>query len=73
MNTKGLVAGYFSREAAIEYREIFQLMTAHDHLGTCRARLFGGGDRPSVGVWLNLRDSETLLAALNENYREQPA
>ncbi len=49
--------GYLSKEDAVHYAPVFELLTQHNRVGTCQARLTGGtGEKRSFGVLLNLRE-----------------
>jgi hypothetical protein len=63
----GRTIGYLSRENAIEYKEVFGLLAAHNHVAACRAKLIGGTPgKPTFGVLLNLRDTEELLTDIRD-------
>jgi hypothetical protein len=58
--------GYFSRDSAIAYRELFAEVKRLGYQGgACEAYLTGGeADKPSFGVVLHLADAESCLAEL---------
>lgn len=59
--------GYLSREDAIHYAPVFQLLAQHNRVGTCRARLTGGaGEKRTFGVLLNLREVDELLPFIRD-------
>jgi hypothetical protein len=59
--------GYLSREDAVHYAPVFELLARHNRVGTCRARLTGGtGEKRSFGVLLNLRELDELLTFLRD-------
>ncbi len=62
--------GYLSRENALLYQACFDIAARNGYsAGTCPARLYGGDDdRPSIGVWLDLKDPSTLLSDLRETF-----
>ena len=66
--------GYLPRDAALDYAPCFAMVSAHGHqAGMCPARIFGGdSDRPSLGIWLNLKSADTLLADLDETFGAAP-
>ena len=70
LDTQNRTLGYFPREAARAYASCFDLMRSHNRaLGTCPAAIFGGDRaRPAIGIWLNLKPPETLLADLRETF-----
>jgi hypothetical protein len=54
--------GYLSREDAVHYAPVLELLGRHAHVGSCMARLTGGTpEKRSFGVLLNLRDVDELL------------
>jgi hypothetical protein len=54
--------GYLSKEDAVHYAPVFELLARHNRVGTCRAQLTGGvGEKRSFGVLLNLREVDELL------------
>jgi hypothetical protein len=60
--------GYLSREDAVYYAPVFELLAQHKRVGTCRAQLTGGvGEKRSFGVLLNLRDLDDLLTMLRDS------
>ena len=59
--------GYFSREDAVHYSSVFNILGKHGRVGMCRAQLTGGaGDKRSFGVLLNLREADQLLVLLRD-------
>ena len=59
--------GYLSKEDAVHYAPMFELLARHNHVGTCRARLTGGtGEKRSFGVLLNLRAVDELLIVIRD-------
>jgi hypothetical protein len=59
--------GYLSREDAVHYASVFDLLTKHNRVGMCRAQLTGGvGEKRSFGVLLNLREVDELLVFLRD-------
>lgn len=60
--------GYLSRDNALEYREVFAFLTERQHVGFCRAKLIGGTPgKPTYGVLINLRETESLLTDLRDS------
>ena len=65
----GDTIGYLSREDAVRYKPVFDLLARHGHIGSCQARLTGGeGKKRSFGVILSLRESDDLLIALRDRF-----
>ena len=63
----GGTIGHLSRENALEYREVFALLSRYDHVGACRAKLIGGTPgKPTFGVLIDLRDAEELLTDIRD-------
>jgi hypothetical protein len=63
----GGTIGYLSRENAIEYKEVFAQLAAHQHVGACRAKLIGGTpEKSTYGVLINLRDTEERLMDIRD-------
>ena len=61
--------GYLSKEDAVHYAPVFELLARHDHVGTCQARLTGGtDDKRSFGVLLNLLDVGELLTFVRDRF-----
>src|SRR5262245_21115375 len=59
--------GYLSREDAVHYAPVFELLARHNRVGTCRAQLTGGvGEKRSFGVLLNLREVDELLTFIRD-------
>jgi len=59
--------GYLSKEDAVHYGPVFDLLAHHQRVGTCQARLTGGaGEKRSFGVLLSLRDADELLIFLRQ-------
>jgi HIRAN domain len=59
--------GYLSKEDAVHYSPVFELLAQHKRVGTCRAQLTGGvGEKRSFGVLLNLRDVDELLIFIRD-------
>jgi hypothetical protein len=59
--------GYLSKEDAVYYAPVFELLARHKRVGTCRAQLTGGvGEKRSFGVLLNLRDVDELLIFIRD-------
>jgi hypothetical protein len=59
--------GYLSKEDAVHYAPVFELLARHNHVGRCRARLTGGvGEKRSFGVLLDLRDVDELLIIVRD-------
>jgi hypothetical protein len=59
--------GYLSREDAVYYAPVFELLAQHNRVGRCRAQLTGGvGEKRSFGVLLNLRDVDELLILIRD-------
>jgi hypothetical protein len=53
---------YLSKEDAVYYAPVFELLARHQRVGTCRALITGGtADKRSFGVLLNLRELDELL------------
>lgn len=58
----GNTIGYLSKEDAVHYAPVFELLARHNRVGACRAQLTGGvGEKRSFGVLLNLRELDELL------------
>jgi hypothetical protein len=54
--------GYLSKEDAVYYAPVFELLAQHKRVGTCRAKLTGGTvEKRSFGVLLDLRELDELL------------
>jgi len=59
--------GYLSKEDAVYYAPVFELLAQHNRVGTCRAQLTGGaGEKRSFGVLLNLREVDELLIFIRD-------
>jgi hypothetical protein len=59
--------GYLSKEDAVHYAPVFELLARHNRVGTCRAQLTGGvGEKRSFGVLLNLRVLDELLIFIRD-------
>jgi len=59
--------GYLSKEDAVHYTPMFELLAKHNRVGTCRAQLTGGvGEKRSFGVLLNLREVDELLIFIRD-------
>jgi HIRAN domain len=64
---RGRTIGYFSREYAQDYHEVFTMLARGGHIGSCRAKLIGGvGAKKSFGAMLNIGDSEDLLVLIRD-------
>ena len=64
----GKTVGYFSRDYAIEYGDVFKFLADHGFVGACRAKLIGGiGRKKSYGVLLDVRDAESLLEEITRS------
>ena len=63
----GRTVGYFDRDYARQYREVFVLLASHNHVGACKAKLIGGvPGKKSFGVMLNIKDPETILVDVRD-------
>ncbi len=63
----GGTIGYLSRDNALEYREVFALLSRYGHVGACRAKLIGGmPGKPTLGVLIDLKDTEQLLTDIRD-------
>jgi hypothetical protein len=63
----GDTIGYLSKEDAVHYAPVFELLAQHGRIGTCRAKLTGGvGEKRSFGVLLNLREVDELLTDIRD-------
>jgi hypothetical protein len=59
--------GYLSKEDAVYYAPVFELLAQHNRVGRCRARLTGGaGEKRSFGVLLSLRELDELLTFIRD-------
>jgi hypothetical protein len=59
----GKKIGHLSREYAIEYKAVFQLLESRRLTATCSAKMFGGkSHKKNIGVWLDIETAEVLLA-----------
>jgi very-short-patch-repair endonuclease len=69
----GKKIGHLSRDYAIEYKELFELLGARGLTATCSAKMFGGrGDKLNVGVWLDIDAADVLLARFASDDDVQP-
>jgi hypothetical protein len=63
----GDTIGYLSREDAVHYAPVFELLAQHNRVGTCQARLTGGvGEKRSFGVLLSVREVDELLTFIRD-------
>ena len=63
----GDTIGYLSKEDAVHYAPVFELLTQHNRVGACRAQLTGGvGEKRTFGVLLNLRELDDLLIFIRD-------
>lgn len=64
----GRCLGYLSRERAVGYKRVLKTCGEAGLTVGCRARFAGGeGDKPSIGIWLDLAFPGRLAAMLKEN------
>ena len=67
----GALVGYLSRDDALAYQPVTQVLVAQHAAGICRAKLIGGTpNKPSIGVTLNLASPEEILPVIRQD--EQP-
>lgn len=65
---------YLSKEDAVHYGPVFDLVAQHKRVGTCQARITGGaGEKRSFGVLLSLRDADELLIFLGQTLQSGTA
>lgn len=65
--------GHLSRDYAVEYKELLQLLESRGLVATCSAKMFGGkGDKQNVGVWLDIEPVDVLLARFASDDEAQP-
>lgn len=66
--------GYLSKEDAVYYAPVFELLGRHNRVGTCRAQLTGGvGEKRSFGVLLSLRERDDLLIYIRDTLEPDAA
>ena len=69
----GMKIGHLSREYAIEYKALLQLLESRGLVATCSAKMFGGkGHKRNVGVWLDIEPIDVLLARFAPDGDIQP-
>jgi hypothetical protein len=69
----GKKIGHFSRDYAVEYQQVLQLIEARGMIAVCSARMFGGkGRKKNIGVWLDMEPADVLMARLSSQTDEQP-
>lgn len=65
-STNGSHLGYLSREDAIAYRDALTAIADSGAIATCNAKLIGGTeDKPSIGVMIDVRPPDELIANLS--------
>ena len=73
IGTYGKKIGHLSREYAIEYKPLLELLESRGLVAICSAKMFGGkGHKQNVGVWLDIEPVEVLLARFATGSDEQP-
>jgi hypothetical protein len=59
----GKKIGHLSRDYALEYQPLLQVLETRGLTATCSAKMFGGrGRKQNIGVWLDIETVEVLLA-----------
>jgi hypothetical protein len=73
VGTYGKKIGHLSREYAIEYKPVLELLESRGLVANCSAKMFGGkGHKQNVGVWLDIEPVDVLLARFALDGDEQP-
>jgi hypothetical protein len=69
----GKKIGHLSRDYALEYQPLLQVLETQGLTATCSAKMFGGrGRKQNIGVWLDIETVEVLLVRFDVSESTSP-